>query len=274
MIGLRAVHFTGVVWRTRTLEIGAFLALTIVGSWPLMLAGSPPALALAMWVPALVALLLTRAAGERAVERFGLDRLGWADAYFGAIWMPILFAVGGIALTVQLGAGRIDPDVGGLLPANGAGPVGDAVQEVVGSLTLAPLVNTVVMVGAEIGWRAYLIPLLLPFGAWRAIAITAALWSAWQLPLAFGISGPDAQLMVVVQVIWCVLIGAILGWLYVRTRSAWAPALFSGAIGATSGFWPLFLRDASPVLAGQVSIIGLVVPALVLVALPWIHRTD
>jgi membrane protease YdiL (CAAX protease family) len=43
------------------------------------------------------------------------------------------------------------------------------------------------------------------------------------------------------MVVACVLLGAIFSWLYLRTRSPWAPALAHGALNATAGISILFL---------------------------------
>jgi membrane protease YdiL (CAAX protease family) len=43
------------------------------------------------------------------------------------------------------------------------------------------------------------------------------------------------------MVVACVLLGTIFSWLYLRTRSPWAPALAHGALNATAGVSILFL---------------------------------
>lgn len=274
---LRTFELTGLVPHARGVEIAAFLSM-VAASWPLMLLAGPDLAPLvALFVPGIAAILLTRHAGDGIVRTLGLRRLGWPDAYLYAYWLPILFAIGTIGLTVAFGAGRLDSQVGGILPGNGLGPTEEIVQEIAGSLTVAPLVNMFVMLGTEMGWRAYLLPRLLPLGTWRAIACGSVLWAV--MPTTYAASGValatldwSAQL---VQVVWCVLIGAILGWLYVRTRSVWAPTLFAGAVGATSWFPALVLRDVVPLLGGSVSVIGWVLPAaVVLFLLPRLRATD
>ena len=246
------------------LEVLAFLAIALGGGWSLMLvAGSGPLSLLATWIPGIAALLLTRTHGAGALRRLGLRRLGWPDAYLIAIWVPVLFAVGSIAVTVALGAGRLDDDVGGLHPASGGAPVGEAVQQLVAAVTIGPIANALVMLGPELGWRAFLLPLLLPLGCWRAITVTSLFWWLWQVPLVLEPGSERWPIEAAAFLFWCLLVGEILGWLYLRTRSVWAPALFSGAIGATSYLPALVLRDVAPDASSPIGPAALVVPALI-----------
>jgi uncharacterized protein len=44
-------------------------------------------------------------------------------------------------------------------------------------------ISAVLTLGEEYGWRAYLLPKLLPLGEFRASAIIALIWAPWHLPL-------------------------------------------------------------------------------------------
>jgi len=47
---------------------------------------------------------------------------------------------------------------------------------------------------------------------------------------------------VFLMIVLCVLLGTILSWLYLSTRSPWAPALAHGAFNAAAGLPMLFLQ--------------------------------
>ncbi len=246
------------------LETAAFLAILVGAGWPLMFAsrllGMPD---LALWVPGAAALLIVRSSGRGALRRLGIDRVGWPDAYLVALWLPVLLAAGQIALVVALRAGRLDADVGGLHPASGAPPTIDAVGRLVGAILLVPFGRTLLTVGSEIGWRAYLLPRLLPLGSWRAITLTSALWWAWQLPLVLDMRSGRWPLEATFFLFWSLFVGEVLGWLYLRTRSVWAPALFSAAIGSVSYLPAAVLRDVSPDAAFPFGPAALILPAIV-----------
>jgi CAAX protease family protein len=226
------------------LDILAFIAIVVAAGWPLMLASRAGiASQLVAWVPAIAAMLMLRTRVRSMLRRLGLDRLGWPDAYLIAIWVPVVFVVGRIAVIVALGAGQLDPNVGGLHPASGAAPAIDALAQLVVAVLLAPLATMLVTVGSEIGWRAYLLPRLLPLGSWQAITLTSVLWWLWQLPRVLD---PQRPVEAVAFLFWCLFTGEILGWLYLRTRSVWAPALFAAVMSTTSYLPALVLRDLTP----------------------------
>lgn len=257
------------------LETLAYLALALGTSWAIALAApSSPAVVLAALVPGTAALLLTRAHGPGVRRRLGLDRLGWPDAYLIAIWVPVLFVAVRITATVTLGNGRLDDDVGGLHPASGDYPVGGVVLQVVAAILVAPLANMLLMLGSELGWRAYLLPRLLPLGPRQAVALTSLAWGLWLAPLmldpARSLPGGSNERWMIeagAYLVWCALVGEILGWLYLRTRSVWAPALFTGALAATSSLPGLVLRDVMPDAAGTFGPAALVAPAIVVLVL-------
>lgn len=246
--GVRASAVVVAAPHTGLLETSAFLLIVFGGAAAVAAMGpSPLLLALALWLPGIAALVLTRLAGGPTLTRLGLDRLGAADAYLAAVWLPVAMAAAPVALAAPGGLAALD-DV--------------RIQQLAAMLTVAPLVNMAVALGSELGWRAYLLPRLGSLGRWRSILIVAAAWAVWQVSLSPALAsdrtGGDAAL----QLAWCVLIGAILGWLFVRTRSPWAPALFAGTLAATSSLPLLFLREAPGTAAP--SALGLAVPALAL----------
>lgn len=247
------------------LEVLAFLAIAIGVGWPLMLAPRSAALTdVVAWVPGIAALLLlARASTRNLLRRIAVDRLGWPDAYLFAIWVPVVFVVGRIAIVVALRAGTLDGSVGGLHPGSGAPPTLDALQQLVGAILLAPFAQMIVTLGSELGWRAFVLPRLLPLGTWPAITLTSLLWWAWQLPRVLDPRSPQWPVDTVAFLFWCLFVGEILAWLYLRTRSVWAPALFSAALTTTAYLPSLALRDLAPDAASPFGPAALIVPAVI-----------
>jgi membrane protease YdiL (CAAX protease family) len=143
------------------------------------------------------------------------------------------------------------------------------------ALTLAPLVNTIPALGEELGWRGFLLPRLLPVGQVRAILMSSVIWGVWHAPVILqGHNYPSQPVLgVFLMVAFCVLSGTILSWLYLWTRSPWAPALGHATINATGGLSLLFVRDVDLVLGGTTaSLIGWIPLAAIVAWLVLTHR--
>lgn len=142
------------------------------------------------------------------------------------------------------------------------------------SLALAPVFSALIAVpalGEELGWRGFLLPLLRPLGTWPALLITGVVWGLWHAPLillGYNYGRTDA-LGLALMCVTTVLVGAVFGWLRMRSDSVWPSTFAHGALNASSG---VFLAALLP--AGQVGIaasllgwVGWVLLGLVIVAL-------
>ena len=123
-----------------------------------------------------------------------------------------------------------------------------ALISAIGSVTYAPLINTFVALGEEIGWRGFLYPQLKArFGRTKGWLLSGAIWGAWHWPLiwligyeygaAAGNPSGYAGFPVTGMLLFCVI---TTGWgilhdrLYERSGSIWLPALFHGAVNAAA----------------------------------------
>ena len=118
----------------------------------------------------------------------------------------------------------------------------------VASLTYAPLLNTFVALGEEIGWRGFLYPnLKARFGRNKGWLLGGIIWGAWHWPLIwligyeYGASAGNetgyAGFPVSGMMLFCVFTvfaGIWHDWLYEKSESIWVPALFHGAINAAA----------------------------------------
>ena len=112
----------------------------------------------------------------------------------------------------------------------------------VGGVTYAPLINTVVALGEELGWRGFLYPQLKArFGRKTGRLLGGVIWGAWHWPLIWltGYEYGSAYFgfPVVGMLLFCFI---TVGWgilhdrLYEKSGSIWVPALFHGAINAAA----------------------------------------
>ena len=118
----------------------------------------------------------------------------------------------------------------------------------IGAVTYAPLINMVVALGEEIGWRGFLYPQLEErFGRNKGWILGGVIWGAWHWPLIwligyeYGAAAGNAKgyagFPVSGMLVFCVFtvaLGILHGWLYEKSGSIWLPALLHGAINAAA----------------------------------------
>ncbi|MBL6962040.1 MAG: CPBP family intramembrane metalloprotease, partial [Anaerolineales bacterium] len=111
------------------------------------------------------------------------------------------------------------------------------------ALTIAPLINVIFALGEELGWRGFLLPKLLPLGQWKAILISNLIWGFWHAPaIVMGLNYPGYPIAgVFMMVVFTLLVGIIMSWLYLNTKSPWTPALAHGSLNAIASLPILFL---------------------------------
>jgi len=242
-----------------------FLIIAFAISWPLFL--SPllfrdlePATrqlaiqglwALSMWGPGIAALIATLAVEKLPFKSLRLNTLGPKRYYLWA-WLlpPVLVILSGL-LTILIRTGQLDTEFTlmqqMMAQAGTQLPVSTGVLvliQVAQALLLGPLINIIFTMGEELGWRGFLLPRLMPLGQWKALLISGLIWGVWHVPvIAQGHNYPDHPIPgILLMIVFCVLLGIIIGWMYLNTRSPWVAALAHGSINAWAGLPYLFLK--------------------------------
>jgi membrane protease YdiL (CAAX protease family) len=286
-LGSTMIQRRSIVW---------FLGIAFSLAWVLFLlplaAGDPTSLtrqtaitfawAAAMWMPGLAAILVRRFVDRESLAKLNLTHLGDLRMYLWAWLLPLVLALlAGIA-TWLLRLGSLDLEFKQLSEAMGQTPGGNqaSVQAVVGiqiaaAISFAPLINMLFALGEELGWRGYLLPRLMPLGQGRAIVLSGVIWGIWHAPAILqGYNYPTQPVLgVFFMIVFCVLLGAILSWLYLRTQSPWAPALAHGAVNAVAGLPLLFLSGVDISFGGTLaSLAGWIPLGLFVGWLVWSRR--
>jgi len=242
-----------------------FLGITFLISWPLFLIpllikGMEPVnkqlmtqglWALAMWGPGIAAIIATVFVAKQPFKSLRLNTLGPKRFYLWAWLLPIGLAILGGLLTLLFGLAKLDLNFTMLRESMKSAAGGNAVPaemivaiQVLLAFTLAPFINVLFALGEELGWRGFLLPHLLPLGQWKAILISGTIWGIWHAPaIVQGLNYPGYPILgIFMMIIFCVLLGAILSWLYLNTKSPWVAALAHGSINASAGLPILFLK--------------------------------
>jgi len=233
----------------------------------------------AMWMPGLGAIIATRLVEKKELKTLGLGKLGKKKTYLWAWLGPILAVLITGGISWLFGWGKFDTSfqlirqaVEGLpelpeisIPLLVAAQIGAA-------LTIAPLFNTLFALGEELGWRGYLLPKLLPLGQMPAMMISGAIWGIWHAPAILqGHNYPNHPVLGVgMMIVFTILLGIFFSWLYLKTKSPWAPALAHGTVNAVAGLPLLFLTDVDLSLGGSLtSVSGWLALAVLVGILYW-----
>ncbi|MEV7011116.1 CPBP family intramembrane glutamic endopeptidase [Streptosporangium sp. NPDC051022] len=214
--------------------------------------------------------------GERRGRTVALVALGW----FGTQ----LLVVAAIALSAALGLVVLDLDGLSLfregLEAAAPGrplpmaPGTLAVLQLALAVLIAPLINSVAAFGEEWGWRGWLLPRLMPLGTWRAIVVSGVIWGAWHAPLTLrGYNYPELGAWAApLFVVFCVVYGALLGWLRLFSGSVWPAVVGHGALNASASLILLVGDAAHPPNLAVAGITGLAGSALLAVIAAVLFR--
>ena len=279
-----------------TKPVLAFLVIAFLPAWVLfllpMFLGSPGSSeyqttalvswALAMWMPGIAALIVTRFVEKEKLTTLNLGKLGTKGIYFWAWFVPIIMVLITGLLTWAFGLGTFDSEFSIItdslaqLPEDlPTSPLVFLAVQIASSITLAPLFNTLFALGEELGWRGFLLPKLLPSGQTEAILMSGIIWGVWHAPAILqGLNYPEYPILgVFLMLVFTVLLGVFLSWLYLETRSPWAPALAHGTINAVASLPMLFFLEMDITWGGTIaSVTGWVSLALVAAYLYWKKR--
>jgi len=234
----------------------------------------------AMWTPGLGAIVATRLVEKQPViKTLRLNTLGPKRFYILAWLLPSLILFATIGVSNLLGTGTVDPNFTFMRESMAKAAAGIAMPgveilvlgQVAFALTLAPFINLLFAIGEELGWRGFLLTRLMPLGQWKAILLSGLIWGIWHAPttLLYGYNFPQhPYLGVLLLPAGFTLLGVILSWLTLKTRSPWVAGLGHGAFNAVAGLIFLLLKPGfDTALAG--SPLGLAgwIPMAALVAL-------
>ena len=134
-------------------------------------------------------------------------------------------------------------------------------------IPLAVLVNPLMglpqCLGEELAWRGWLLPKLTErFGQLRAVLLTGLVWGIWHAPVVamgynYGEGHPLAN--VAAMILFCLVLGAIQGFLFWRTDSIWGPVLFHAAVNGIDLWKPtdLFMNSPANLFVGP-NLVGIV----------------
>lgn len=237
--------------------------------------------------------LVTKEGWENLWMRLDIRR-GW-KFYLAAWLLPLLAISVGGGIFYLLFPQSFDPNLGEVqkiytgMPEIAENPWLGILIYLSQALTLAAVVNGIVSLIEEVGWRGYLLPKLVVMfsgeaategrkaAAARAAAVVVGLiWGVWHYPLFFLASGSDPSVAFPFPLLYLVstcAFSVLLSWVTLRTGSVWPASLGHGMINSTSPLPGFMLKGPAvplvgPGVNGVIGMLGYIILALALLIHP------
>lgn len=230
---------------------------------------------LVMFVPGITALVfLRRERGGWRTIRWGIGSPRYV--VYAAI-IPAVMAVALVAAITELGlatsphlartAAGVDVLGGLFVLGKGEQGVPYFLLNLLLSAVALGVLNGVVTVGEEVGWRGYLQPRLLTrFQCYAAIAMLGIVWAHWHTPvILMGYNYPESPVLgaLLLWPLTCICWSFLAAWLTLAARSIWPAVVLHGSVNAFLGGLVDGMTFRGPRLAPDL----IVLAAWVLVAL-------
>jgi membrane protease YdiL (CAAX protease family) len=272
------IYLTGGLQNSPSLSIGG-TSLTLAG---LLL---PTAYMFGPSLANVLTRLVTKEGKAELLLEPKFDNKRWVQ-WLLAWFLPGVLTVLGLMLFFLLFPQHYDPTLGALsrqLEASGAANISNpwlvVVAQSLQALFLAPLLNAVSTFGEEFGWRAYLLPKLMPLGPPKAVLLTGLVWGVWHWPLIlmgfnYGLDYVGAPFLGPLAMVWfTVVIGVLLGWLTIRSGSVWPAVIAHAGLNGIAALGTLLIKGhpsslLGPAPPGLIGGLGFTLTAVLILALP------
>lgn len=295
--------------RMNTKRILIFIAFVFVVSWAVVLAvkqsgmmetnptgGMMLANYIIITLPAL-ANLFTRLVTKEGWGNLWLRpnfKRGWRF-YLAAWLLPLLATIVGGGLYYLLTPQAFDPNLNQVrtafapIPSLAAQPWLAFLIIFVQTMVMTMIINGIVSMGEEFGWRAYLLQKLMVLfagthsgtngvqapqniGARRAALLVGLIWGVWHYPLFFLGSALTFPFLLIYLLYTCSA-SVLLSWVALRSGSVWPASIGHGMLNGTSAFPTLLSNTTANALLGPgptglVGMLGYVILALLLLFKP------
>ena len=125
------------------------------------------------------------------------------------------------------------------------------VVQIVQAALIGPIINSLAVLGEEFGWRAYLLPRLMPLGGRKAMLVMGLIWGIWHWPVIFmgyeyGLSYPGAPWLGPIVFIWFTFIfGVYVSWLTLEAKNVWPAVVAHGSINGIAAL-AIYLTTGQP----------------------------
>ncbi len=113
------------------------------------------------------------------------------------------------------------------------------------AILINPIAGLLQCFGEEFAWRGYLLPKLIHlFGMKKGVLINGIIWGLWHSPIiltGFNYGKENPILGVFAMILFCIIIGNICSYLFLKSKSVVAPTIFHASLNAIDLYAPATL---------------------------------
>ncbi len=208
-----------------------------------------PLFSFLMWIPGIMAIVFI------LIKKEGFRKTGWGlkkwRYIFPAIFIPLIVAISIVLLLealhwatfsgklFTLKNGMVEISKIKLILGNQAQNIPFFILNFILSHTIFLIIGSIITLGEELGWRGYLQEKILrKFGLNQGLIFLGIIWGYWHLPIILmGFNFPNHPILgaLLLMPLGTIFLGIFMGWLYLRSRSIWIPALAHASGNLFSG---------------------------------------
>src|SRR5699024_4880653 len=135
-------------------------------------------------------------------------------------------------------------------------------------LFIAPFLNIFIFIGEEVGWRGFLYPNLISLYGKKGLLIGGFIWGIWHAPMIYLYDlnfGTHHHVGLLFMILFCIVLGIILQFVYQRSQSIYTVALMHGMLNIAASFIVIFSVESeyNYFIDGGTGIIGICMLSLV-----------
>ncbi len=173
--------------------------------------------------------------------------------YLFAWFIPLILTIAGMIVYFIVFRNQYDPDLeyaGLLAMQSGTDITGSLIIliTVIQAITYAPVLNSLLAVGEELGWRGFLYPeLRKKYTPMQASLLVGLIWGIWHTPVNmaghnYGVLYPTWPFGgIIAMCLFCFSLAILLSWVYAKSGSIWTASILHGAVNAISNL-PVFFQ--------------------------------
>ena len=198
-----------------------------------------PLISLLMWIPGMVAIAFI------LINKEGIRNIGWNLKRWWyvipAIFIPLAVAVSVVLIMKNLhiaefsgnlftfNNGMVEISNIKLILGNQSQNIPFFILNFILSHTIFLAVGSVIALGEELGWRGYLQEKMIrKFGINKGLIFLGIIWGYWHLPIVLmGFNFPTHPILgaLFLMPLGTIFLAIFMGWLYLKSKSIWMPAL-------------------------------------------------